>query len=100
MRTLRKAAIVLLGTVVTGLSFAGPADADPGDDPCHSVFNPICRMVPIMPDLDHDIDLTQDPNGTPGGPGGQSGFTQSDTRQGRPGQTSISEQPSVSQAGG
>ncbi|CQD17536.1 hypothetical protein BN1232_03928 [Mycobacterium lentiflavum] len=92
MPTLRKAAIVLLGTVVAGLNFAVPAGADPGFDPCHSMFNPICRMVPIMPDLDHDIDLTQDPNGLTDG---QSALTQSDTRQGGPGG-----QPSVSQSGG
>lgn len=92
MPTLRKAAIVLLGTVVAGLVFAVPAGADPDYDPCHSMFNPICRMVPMMPDLDHDIDLTQDPNGPTGG---QSAFTQSDTRQGAPGS-----QPSVSQSGG
>ena len=79
MPFVRKAALAVLGIVVTGLYLAVPAGADPGDNPCHSMFNPICRMVPIMPDLDHDIDVSQDPNGPPDG---QSAFTQADTRQG------------------
>ncbi len=72
----KKAGIVVLGTVVTGLYLAVPAGADPGNDPCRSTFIPICRMLPIMPDLDHDIDLTQDPNGLSGGQDGQVASTQ------------------------
>jgi hypothetical protein len=82
MRTVRKAAIAVLGAVVTGACLAAPAGADPGFDPCRSMFNPICRMVPIMPDLDHDIDLTQDPNGMTDGQGGQGAVTPSDTPHG------------------
>lgn len=92
MPTLRKVGIVVLGSVLAGLYLAVPAGADPGYDPCRSMLNPICRMVPMAPDLDHDIDLTQDPNGLADG---QSAFTQSDTRQGGPGG-----QPSVGPSGG
>jgi hypothetical protein len=82
MSFVRTAAIAVLGTVMTGLYLAAPAGADPGNDPCRSTFIPICRMLPIMPDLDHDIDLSQDPNGLTDGAGGQSAVTQPNTTQG------------------
>jgi hypothetical protein len=68
----KKAAIIALGTVTTGLYLAIPAGADPRDDPCRGVAIPICRLVPIMPDLDNDVDLTQNPDGLTDGQGGQS----------------------------
>jgi hypothetical protein len=73
----RKSAIVALGVTVAGVVAATPAGADPGNDPCASTRIPICRMLPIMPDLDHDIDLTQDPDGLSGvqGPGNQAPAT-------------------------
>jgi hypothetical protein len=74
MSILKKAAIVALGTVTTGLYLATPAGADP--DPCRGVAIVICRLVPVMPDLDHDVDLTQDPNGLSGGQDGQSAVDQ------------------------
>ncbi|WP_236591467.1 hypothetical protein [Mycobacterium heckeshornense] len=40
-----------------------PAEADPGDNPCGKTIIPICSLLPIMPDLDHDVDLTVDPHG-------------------------------------
>jgi hypothetical protein len=61
---------------VTGLYLAVPAGADPGFDPCRSSFIPICRMAPMMPDLDHDVDLTQDPNGLIEGQDGQAAGNQ------------------------
>jgi hypothetical protein len=81
MSFVRNIAIAVLGTVATGLFLAVPAGADPGFDPCHAMFSPICRMVPIMPDLDHDIDLTQDPNAMTDGQGGQGAIAAPDTRQ-------------------
>ncbi len=72
MSALKKAAIIALGTATTGLYLAVPAGADPGDDPCRSLFIPICRFLPIVPDLDHDIDLTEMPGGANAGPDGQS----------------------------
>jgi hypothetical protein len=64
MRTLIAAAMMVAGTFL-----AAPADADPGDNPCELAVNFLCQFVPIAPDLDHDIDLTQvqpvDPNAPP-----------------------------------
>jgi|GEM_PF-1435903 len=74
MSVWKKAAIIALGAVTTGLSLAGLAGADP--DPCRGVAFFICRMVPIAPDLDHDVDLTQDPNGLTDGRDGQSAADQ------------------------
>jgi hypothetical protein len=72
MSVLKKAAIVALGALTTGLYLAIPAGADPDIDPCRAIPVFICRMVPMMPDLDHDVDLTQDPNGLNDGQDGQS----------------------------
>lgn len=69
MSIVKKAAIILSGAVTTGLCLAAPAGADPGFDPCHSSVPFLCRMFPMMPDLDHDIDLTQDPDGLMDGQG-------------------------------
>jgi hypothetical protein len=74
MSVWKKAAIIALGAVTTGLYLAGPAGADP--DPCRGVAFIICRMVPVAPDLDHDVDLTQDPNGLSDGQDGQSAVDQ------------------------
>jgi hypothetical protein len=76
MSALKRAAIILSGTVATGLYLAVPAGADPGFDPCRANVTPFCRMVPMMPDLDHDVDLTQNPNGLNDGQDGQSAGNQ------------------------
>ena len=44
------------------LAAAAPASADPGN-PCGLLASPLCALVPIQPNLDHDVDLTKDPNG-------------------------------------
>ena len=69
MSGLKKAAVLTLGAVTTVLYLAIPAGADP--DPCGALPVFICRMVPIAPDLDHDVDLTQDPSGLTDGRDGQ-----------------------------
>jgi hypothetical protein len=38
---------------------AVPVAADPGSNPCQLAFSLFCRMVPIAPDLDRNLDLTQ-----------------------------------------
>jgi hypothetical protein len=52
-----------------GVLLAAPATAEPGDNPCELAINFLCRFVPIAPDLDHDVDLSQqqpvDPNAPP-----------------------------------
>jgi len=61
---------VAAATAVTaGLLLATPANADPDDSPCELAISYFCRFVPVAPDLDRDLDLTQqqqvDPNAPP-----------------------------------
>jgi hypothetical protein len=65
-----KRALVAAATAVTaGLLLATPANADPDDSPCELAISYFCRFVPVAPDLDRDLDLTQqqqvDPNAPP-----------------------------------
>ena len=65
-----KRTLVAGATVVTaGLLLASPANADPDDSPCELAISYFCRFVPVAPDLDRDLDLTQeqqvDPNAPP-----------------------------------
>ena len=58
------AAVAAYGAAVL---LAGPAAAQPGPPPCDFALSVICNFVPMAPDLDHDIDLTDqlppaDPN--------------------------------------
>ncbi len=64
---LGKSAIAALGALATAVFLAGPASAEPGDNPCDLAINFFCKFVPIAPDLEDDVDLTQqqppaDPN--------------------------------------
>jgi hypothetical protein len=64
----KRSVIVAVGMIAVLLTTAAPADADPADDPCQLAVSFLCRLVPIAPDLDHNIDLTQEPaivNGQP-----------------------------------
>ena len=67
---MRKSVMIAAATALTtSLLLAAPADAEPGDDPCELAISYFCKFMPIAPDLDHDIDLTQqhpvDPNAPP-----------------------------------
>jgi hypothetical protein len=62
-----RAVIIALG-VVAALGLAPTAGADPSDDPCQLAVSFLCRFVPMAPDLDHDVDLTQDPGALNGQP--------------------------------
>jgi hypothetical protein len=66
---LRRTVIAAAAALMAGLLLAAPATADPGDNPCELAISFVCRFVPIAPDLDDDIDLTQpqpiDPNAPP-----------------------------------
>jgi hypothetical protein len=60
----------MAATLAVGLLLSAPATAEPGDNPCELAVNFLCKFVPIAPDLDHDVDLTQqqppaDPNAPP-----------------------------------
>jgi hypothetical protein len=67
---LKKTVIATAAALAAGLLLSAPATAEPGDNPCELAINFLCRFVPIAPDLDHDVDLTQqqppaDPNAPP-----------------------------------
>jgi hypothetical protein len=58
--TVRRAvAAVLASLAVTLVAPPAPAGAEPGNDPCQLAFSLFCRFMPIAPDLDHNLDLTQ-----------------------------------------
>ena len=66
---LKRALTIVTSAVAAAAFFATPANADPGDNPCELAINFLCRFMPVAPDLDHDVDLTQlqpvDPNAPP-----------------------------------
>ncbi|GAC1636893.1 MAG: hypothetical protein NVS4B6_05740 [Mycobacterium sp.] len=66
---LKKMAIGAAAALAAAVLLATPAAADPGDNPCGLAVSFLCRFVPVAPDLDHDVDLTQqqpvDPNAAP-----------------------------------
>jgi hypothetical protein len=67
---LKKALIIATSAMAAAAFFAAPASADPGDDdPCEFTINYFCKFIPIAPDLEGDVDLTQqqpvDPNAPP-----------------------------------
>lgn len=64
---LKRAAIVVVSAVGAAVFLAGPASAEPGENPCDLAVTFLCKFVPIAPDLEGDVDLTQqqppvDPN--------------------------------------
>jgi hypothetical protein len=67
---LKRTVIAAAGALTAGLLLAAPATGEPGDNPCELAVNFLCRFVPIAPDLEGDVDLTQqqpplDPNAPP-----------------------------------
>jgi hypothetical protein len=59
---------VVVAVVVAVTSSRAVALADPVD-PCRSMVIPVCSLVPVLPDLDHDVDLTTNPDPVlPAGP--------------------------------
>lgn len=47
---------------------AATARADQGNDPCAQSAIPFCRLIPMMPDQEGDIDLTKQQPAAPPGP--------------------------------
>jgi hypothetical protein len=69
MKQTMKASVVALVVLGAQTAFAIPAAADPSDDPCPLAMFFICRMVPVAPNLDGDVDLTtQQPPADTGAP--------------------------------
>jgi hypothetical protein len=58
MCVVAKMTAALVSMLAAAVMLAGPASAEPGN-PCELAINFLCRFVPIAPELDHDIDLTQ-----------------------------------------
>ncbi len=57
MSVARTLALIIGGAAVAVVS-AAPAAADPGMPNCGQLSF-VCNMIPTMPDLDHDIDMTR-----------------------------------------
>ena len=57
------AAIGAVTATAAAIYPAAQARADTVSNSCGPAPLPICLLVPTMPDLDHDVDLTTDPNG-------------------------------------
>lgn len=59
---LKKATVVAIAACAVALGMAAPAGAAPSDDgSCPLALPFLCRFLPVAPDLDHNIDLTQNP---------------------------------------
>ncbi len=64
---LKKAIIAAVAMCGAAVALAAPAGAQPGRPPCDLALSFICNIIPMAPDLDQDVDLTQqfpaaDPN--------------------------------------
>jgi hypothetical protein len=67
---MRKVTIAVLSAVGAAVLAAVPASAEPADNPCEFAVNYFCKFIPIAPDLEGNVDLTQqlppaDPNAPP-----------------------------------
>ncbi len=58
MGMVTKAVLLAVGAGALTLGVAAPAGANPGD-PCPLAVSFLCNFVPLAPDLDRNIDLTQ-----------------------------------------
>ena len=69
MCVVAKMTAALVSMLAAAVMLAGPAGAEPGDNPCQLAVTFLCKFVPIAPDLEGDVDLTQqqpvDPNAPP-----------------------------------
>jgi hypothetical protein len=66
---LKRMVFAAAATLAAGVILATPASAEPDGNPCEIAINYLCRFIPIAPDLEADVDLTQqqpvDPNAPP-----------------------------------
>jgi hypothetical protein len=69
MKQTMQATLVALGVLGAQTALAVPSGADPSDDSCPLAMFFICKMVPVAPDLEGDVDLTkQQPPADPAAP--------------------------------
>jgi hypothetical protein len=66
-----RTATIAAAASAIAVCLAAPAGADSDGVSCPLVLTPVCSAVPMLPDLDHDVDLTKDPNALTGDAGGQ-----------------------------
>ena len=66
MSIIKKTTIAAVGAVAAGLYLAVPAGADPNVSPCGLSLVPYCAFIPMLPELDHNVDLTTDPGALSG----------------------------------
>jgi hypothetical protein len=59
MSTLTKATTAVVCGVAAAIFLAVPASAEPGDNPCDLAVNYFCKFIPIAPELEGNVDLTQ-----------------------------------------
>jgi Spy/CpxP family protein refolding chaperone len=66
---LKRTVIAAAAALAAATFVATPASADPGDNPCEFAINYFCKFIPMAPELEGDLDLTQqqpvDPNAPP-----------------------------------
>lgn len=55
--------VITLAILATMAATAPPVRAEPTVDPCPWAVSLLCRFVPIAPDLDGDVDYTQQQSG-------------------------------------
>lgn len=68
MGRVKKAFAIVTAASALTLGVAGPAGAYPANDPCQLAISFLCQLVPVAPDLDQSIDLTQNPGTIAGEP--------------------------------
>ncbi len=58
-----KSTFVAVAIGCASVWLATPASADTPANRCGAPLALICSLIPGLPDLDHDVDLTKDPSG-------------------------------------
>lgn len=61
MSRVKRSVVVAVGVGASALALgmAAPAGADPTSDPCQLGVTFLCQFVPIAPDVEQSLDLTQ-----------------------------------------
>jgi hypothetical protein len=65
---LKRTVIAAAAALAAGVFLATPASADPGDNPCEFAINYFCKFILVAPDLEGDVDLTQQQPVNPNAP--------------------------------
>jgi hypothetical protein len=60
MRNYRQAVVAAMAAITASILLSNPAQADDRNDPCGFAAATLCRFLPMMPELEHYIDLTQE----------------------------------------